>query len=151
MQDVESLFRLYKDDVYRLALSYTRSTQEAQDVCQTVFVKLMEQSNIAAGKEKAWLMRVTVNQCRNLLRSRWWRTTAPLEDTLPEIRTEHREVYDAVMSLPPKYRVVIYLHYYEQYTTKEIAVLLKLRQTAVTTRLSRARQMLKAQLMEVSV
>ncbi|MBQ3193280.1 MAG: sigma-70 family RNA polymerase sigma factor [Oscillospiraceae bacterium] len=148
---MESLFRLYKDDVYRLALSYTRSTQEAQDVCQTVFVKLMEQSNIAAGKEKAWLMRVTVNQCRNLLRSRWWKTTVPLDDTLPEMRTRHREVYYAVMSLQPKYRVVVYLHYYEQYTTTEIADLLKISQTAVTTRLNRARQMLKAQLMEVNV
>lgn len=151
MQDVESLFHLYKDDVYRLALSYTRSTQEAEDVCQTVFLKLMEQTAICPGKERAWLLQVTANQCRNLLRSYWWKATQALDDTLPAPANGNREVFYAVMALPPKYRVVIYLHYYEQYTTKEIASLLKLRQTTVTTRLSRARQMLKAQLMEVSI
>ena len=67
MHDVMELFHLYKDDVYRLAVSYTRSVQDAEDVCQTVFLKLMEQSGIAPGKEKAWLMQVTANQCRSLL------------------------------------------------------------------------------------
>lgn len=77
--DIEEIFRQYRDDVYRLALSYTRSVQEAEDVCQNVFVKLMEHT-VSPGKEKAWLMQVTANQCRNLLRSAWWKTTAPLED-----------------------------------------------------------------------
>lgn len=151
MLDIETLFQKHKDDVYRLALSYTRNLQEAEDVCQTVFLKLMEQTVITSGKEKAWLMQVTANQCRNLLRSGWWRKAEVLSETLPAPDHGNREVYYAVMDLPPKYRVVIYLHYYEQYTTKETAALLKLSQTAVTTRLNRARQMLKAQLMEVSL
>lgn len=151
MQDIESLFQMYKDDVYRLALSYTRSTQEAEDVCQTVFLKLLEQTNITPGKERPWLMQVTANTCRNLLRSAWWRKTDPLEEAHSVAVPQDSGVFQAVMSLPPKYRVVIYLRYYEEYTTKEIGALLKISQSAVTTRLNRARQMLKAALEEVSV
>lgn len=151
MQNIEALFCEHRDDVYRLALSYTRSTQEAEDVCQTVFLKLMEQTQITSGKEKSWLMQVTANQCRNLLRSSWWKKTAPLDETLTIPQPQHSGVFQAVMSLPPKYRVVIYLRYYEEYTTKEIAQLLKISQSAVTTRLARARQMLKTELKEVSL
>lgn len=149
--NIEEPFRLYRDDVYRLALSYTKSVQEAEDVCQTVFLKLLEQPQVSAGKEKAWLMQVTANQCRNLLRSGWWRKTAPLEDHQAEAPVRDKSVYAAVMALPPKYRVVIYLRYYEEYTTAEMAVLLRISQTAVTTRLSRGRLMLKEQLKEESV
>ncbi len=137
--------------MYRLALSYTRSPQEAEDVCQTAFLKLMEQKHITPGKEKAWLMQVTANQCRNLLRSAWWKKTEPLEDILPAPVKEKDDVCQAVMSLEPKYRVVIYLHYYEAYSTKEIAQLLHISQSAVTTRLDRARKQLRPKLEEVSL
>lgn len=66
MTDIMELFQNYKNDVYRLAVSYTHSIQEAEDVCQTVFLKLMEQKFIKPGKEKAWLMQVTANQCKSL-------------------------------------------------------------------------------------
>ena len=151
MQNIEQLFCKHRDDVYRLALSYTRSTQEAEDVSQTVFLKLMEQETIAPGKEKAWLMQVTANECRNLLRSSWWRKTEDLNETLTMPAPEYSDVFQSVMSLPPRYRVVIYLRYYEEYTTQEIAQLLHISQSAVTTRLNRARQMLKPTLEEVSV
>lgn len=150
MLDIEALFQKYKNDVYRLALSYTRSTQEAEDVCQTVFLKLMEQKSMEPGKEKAWLMQVTANQCRNLLRSSWWKKTADLDETMVVPAPEHNGVFCAVMSLKPEYRVVIYLHYFEEYTTQEIGQLLRISQSAVTTRLSRARRMLKTMLEEVN-
>ena len=149
MQNVESLFSTYRDDVFRLAASYTRNIQEAEDVCQTVFLKLLEQKHIQPGKEKAWLMQVTANQCRSLLRSAWWKKTAPLEDVLISEDPVTDEVLSSVMELQPEYRVVIYLHYYEGYTTAEIAKLLKISQTAVTTRLSRARSILQEKLKEV--
>lgn len=149
MQNVESLFSTYRDDVFRLAVSYTRNIQEAEDVCQTVFLKLLEQKHIQHGKEKAWLMQVTANQCRSLLRSAWWKKTAPLEDVLISEDPVTDEVLSSVMELQPEYRVVIYLHYYEGYTTAEIAKLLKISQTAVTTRLSRARSILQEKLKEV--
>ena len=151
MQNIEELFRKYKDDVYRLALSYTRNPAEAEDVCQSVFVKGMEQPSITPGKEKAWLMQVTANQCRNLLRSGWWKKTQPLEEAQPAETGEDSGVYQAVMALPPKYRVVVYLRYYEELTTKEMAALLRISESNVTTRLNRARQMLKESLKEVSL
>lgn len=149
MISIEEPFHKYKDAVYRLALSYTKSAADAEDVCQSVFLKMMEQKNITPGKEKAWLLQTTANTCRNLLRSSWWRKNDPLDDTIPaDISPEYADVYQAVMSLEPKYRVVIYLRYYEEYTTKEIAQLLHISQTAVTTRLSRGREMLKTTLKE---
>ena len=151
MQNIESLFRSYKDDVYRLALSYTKSIQEAEDVCQTVFLKLLEQKEITPGKERSWLMQVTANTCRNLLRSAWWKRTVPMEETLPVVDPQYTDTWEKVMALPPKYRVMIYLRYYEELSTKEMAQLLHISQSNVTTRLNRARQMLKSALEEVSL
>lgn len=148
MPDVLPLFHRYKDDVYRLALSCTRSPQEAEDICQSVFLKLMEHPHITPGKEKAWLMQVTVNQCRSLLRSHWWSRTAPMDEKLPAPTAEGDGVREAVMALEPKYRVVIYLYYYEQYSVKEIAQLLRISPSNVSTRLFRAREMLKKRLEE---
>ena len=148
MPAVLELFQRYRDDVYRLALSYTRSRQEAEDICQNVFLKLLEHPNITPGKEKAWLMQVTANQCRNLLRSHWWKTSAPLDADLPAPPPETNSVQQAVMALDPKYRVVVYLYYYEGYTAQEIGKLLKISQSNVSTRLYRARQVLKEQLKE---
>ena len=151
MPDIETLFAQYKDDVYRLALSYTKSVQEAEDVCQTVFLKLIEQRHITPGKERAWLMQVTANTCRNVLRSGWWRRTVSMEEPLPAPSPQYTDLWDTVMALPPKYRVLVYLRYYEELSTKEMAALLHISQTAVTTRLTRARQMMKEQLQEVSL
>ena len=151
MLDIESLFQQYKDDVYRLALSYTKSIPEAEDVCQTVFLKLVEQKKITPGKERAWLMQVTANTCRNMLRSSWWKRTVPMEETLTAPEPQYTDIWEKVMALPPKYRVLVYLRYYEELTTKEMAALLHISQSAVTTRLTRARKMLKAQLQEVNL
>lgn len=151
MLDIETLFEQYRDDVYRLALSYTKSVQEAEDVCQTVFLKLMEQKRIEPGKERAWLMQVTANRCKNLLRSSWWKRTVPVEETIPAPDPQYTDIWEIVMALPPKYRVLVYLRYYEELTTREMAELLHISQSAVTTRLSRARQMLREQLQEVTL
>ncbi len=152
MCDVMELFHLYKDDVFRLAVSYTHSIQDAEDVCQTVFLKLMEQSELTPGKEKAWLMQVTANQCRSLLRSVWRKRTKPLEEEqeeqlLFEQPVQH-DVWEGIRKLKPKYRIVVYLFYYEGYAIKEIADILHISGTAVTTRLSRARRLLEETLKE---
>ncbi len=146
--DVLYLFHRYRDDVYRLAVNYTRSPQEAEDVCQTVFLKLMEQESLLPGREKAWLMQVTANECRDLLRSSWWKRTVPLEHAfeIPGAQTDETIYY--LRKLQPKYRVVLYLHYYEQYTTPEISELLKIPMGTVSTRLRRAREQLKNMLKE---
>lgn len=146
--DILYLFNRYRDDVYRLAVSYTRSTQEAEDVCQTVFLKLLENPDITPGRERAWLMQVTVNTCRDVLRSSWWKRTVPLENLDAVSQTEMDEMVFLLQKLPPKYRVVLYLHYYEQYTTQEIAKLLQIPTGTVSTRLRRGREQLKTMLKE---
>ena len=146
--DYAKLFQDYKDDMYRLALCYTHSQADAEDVCQTVFLKLMEQRCFRCGSEKQWLLRVTANECKNLLRSHWWKTTVPLDETLSVEPPQVNETLQAVLSLDRKYRVVIYLHYYEMLGTQEIAQILHISRSAVTTRLSRARDMLKIKLKE---
>lgn len=146
--DVLNLFHRYRDDVYRLAVSYTRSPQEAEDVCQTVFLKLLEAGDLIPGREKAWLMQVTANACRDLLRSAWWKRTVPLENALQIPGSESDETIRMLGMLQPKYRVVLYLHYYEQYTTGEIAQLLKIPSGTVSTRLSQGREQLKKLLKE---
>ena len=148
MQNIEELFHTYRDDVYRMAVSYTKSIQDAEDVCQSVFLKLMEQKHIHPGKEKAWLMQVTANQCRSLLRSSWWKRTISLDDAVIAVTNPTSDILHIVLTLPPKYRVVVYLYYYEDFSTDEIAKLLKISRSAVTTRLSRAREALKLELME---
>lgn len=147
--DYAAIFRVYRDDVYRLAICYTKSREDAEDVCQTVFLKLMEQKSFQPGKEKQWLLRVTANECKNLLRSHWWKTTVPMDESISVEPPEENETLQAVLSLEPKYRVVIYLHYYEMLSTEEIAKLLHITRSAVTTRLSRARALLKPKLEEV--
>ena len=147
--DYAAIFRAYRDDVYRLAICYTKSQEDAEDVCQTVFLKLMEQKSFQPGKEKQWLLRVTANECKNLLRSHWWKTTVPMDETVSVEPPEVNETLQAVLSQEPKYRVVIYLHYYEMLSAEEIGKLLHITRSAVTTRLSRARQMLKEHLKEV--
>ena len=146
--DILYLFHRYRDDVYRLAVNYTRSIQEAEDVCQTVFLKLIEQEDLTPGREKAWLMQVTANECRDLLRSSWWKRTVPLEEALFVAKNETDETVHLLRKLPPKYRVVLYLHYYEQYTTHEISQLLKIPTGTVSTRLSRGREQMKKLLKE---
>ena len=146
--DVLYLFRRYRDDVYRLAVSYTRSREEAEDVCQTVFLKLLENPDITPGKERAWLMQVTVNTCRDILRSAWWRRTVPLENLDAAPHEQMDEMIFLLQKLSPKYRVVLYLHYYEQYTTPEISKLLQIPTGTVSTRLRRGREQLKTMLKE---
>ena len=141
------LFEKYRNDVYRLAISYTHSVLEAEDICQTVFLKLIEQENITPGKEKAWLMQVTANQCRSLLRSSWWKKTVELDEMFPD-EQKSDDFMVTIERLKPKYRVVVYLYYYEEYSTEEVAGILKINRSAVTTRLSRARKILMDQLKE---
>ena len=99
-----------------------------------------------------WLIRVTVNYCRDILRSPWRKRRISLTELAePHAgpvfdRIEQRELFDAVIALPEKYRTVLHLYYYEEFSVREISELLKLSQSAVTTRLTRAREKLKEKL-----
>lgn len=149
-----SAARQYRDMVYRVALHAFGSPQDAEDAVQEVFLRLYTWEKPFEGPDhlRRWLIRVTVNVCRDALKSPWRRRRVPLEE-LPETpvfdRPEQGELYREVMRLPEKYRTVLYLFYYEELTVKEIGQVLGLRTTAVTTRLHRARGKLKEQLTEV--
>ena len=148
--DVPALYDTHKNMVYRLALAFLKSVSDAEDVTQQVFLKLIEQQQrIAPGREKAWLAAVTANLCRDMLRAAARKPTEPLSETIPFEDDGHREVFRAVMQLSVGERAAVYLYYYEGYDTREIARILGISRTAVTTRLDRARQHLKKDLQEV--
>lgn len=136
--DALSLFHRYRDDVYRLAVNYTRSPREAEDVSRTVFLKLVEHGELTPETERDFLMQATANACRDLLRSGGWKR-AVKEFFSPKPDTPRQDI----LRLPPKYRVVLYLRYYEDFTTGEIARLLKIPQGTAAARLSRGRGQLE--------
>ena len=146
-QEVSRLFDLYRNDVFRLAFSYLRSRPDAEDVCQSIFLKLLEQSiDLLPGKEKSWLLTATANACKNQLRSLRVHPTTPLEDLSLPWEEADLTVTQAVLSLPPKYRIPIHLYYYEGCSQDEIARILRLTRTAVQTRMARGRALLRKEL-----
>lgn len=152
-KEVLVLFEAYHYDIYRFAYSFTGSHQDAEDITQNTFLKLLEkQPKLQSGKEKAWLMQVTANLCRNSLKSLWHRKTGPLDANLQDAfeSMEQTELFLAVMELPAKERATVHLHYYEGYTMEEIAKMLQLSSSAVSMRLHRARKRLKKFLKEVN-
>ena len=142
-----ALFRRYGDDVFRLAYSYLGARADAEDVCQSVFLKLAEgKTALLPGREKAWLLTCAANLCKSQLRSFWRKNVGELNESLPFRDDTDREVWDAVMALPPKYRAVVHLYYWEGYDQGEIGDILHISRTAVQTRMARARAMLKKEL-----
>lgn len=145
--DIAQVYNDNKSSVYRLALTYLHSKAEAEDVCHDVFIKMIEhKTSISPGKERAWLLTVTGNECKNRLR--FWKRheNKELSDAIPAKETQVPDILDAVMSLSIKERVVIYLYYYEGYATEEIAGILKITASAVRSRMERARKHLKIKL-----
>lgn len=141
------------DMVYRIALNWFRNPADAEDAAQTAMLKLWQADTEFTDGEhlRRWLARVTLNVCRDMSRSPWRRHTVSLE-ALPEPSfsdEERRTVYREVMALPGKYRVPLYLYYYEGYSVAEIGELLRLNASTVQTRLARARAKLKTTLTEV--
>ena len=143
----------HQDMVYRVALHWFGVPQDAEDAVQEVFLRLYTEKKPFDGPEhlRRWLIRVTVNVCKDALKSPWQKRLVPME-SIPEPvfeQPEQQELYREVLALPEKYRTVLGLYYYEELSTKEIAALLGIRQTAVTTRLARGRELLKQRLTEV--
>ena len=143
----ERLYMTYSADVYRLALSYLHSPQDAEDICHNVFLNLLNRNvQVLPQTEKTFLLTCTANACKDLLRSFWRARVQPLDDTLSYSTENHRLLWDIIGKLPPKYRAVIHLYYYERYSQEQIAEILKISRTAVQTRMARARKLLKKEL-----
>ena len=148
--EVERLVETYSDLILRLSYSYLKSTEDAKDICQMVFLKLLEKPRTFASPEheRAWIIRTAANICKDVLKSHWRRTTVDMDAAgdVPAPQAEEGSLLAAVGLLPPKYRAVIYLYYYEGYAAKEIAQMLGENPATVSTRLNRGRAKLKTML-----
>ena len=142
----------YRAMVFRIAYGYTKDTHDADDITQEVFLKLYKTETIFYAEEnvRAWLIRVVINQAKSHLKTVWNTRRSDLSESIAAESESNNpahddclDLYRYVDGLKPKYRTIIYLYYYEGYSVKEIAVLLKIRETNVTTQLSRARSQLK--------
>ncbi len=150
-QEVNRAIEAYGNLIRRICLIHLKNPADTEDIFQTVFLKYLLSSTPFQSQEheKAWFIRVTVNACRDLLKSAFRRRTVSLESLTdqPAVLTEdNREVLDAVLSLPEKYRDVIYLYYYEEYTAPEIGSLLHKKTNTIYTLLNRAKKILKEKL-----
>ena len=140
---IEAVVRKYSPALLRAAFSVLRNTADAQDAAQEAFLKLLQKRPAFhdAEHEKAWLIRVTVNTAKNMLKTA--NRTEPLEKYDAFVYQEHSETLNAVLSLPLKYRTVIHLYYYEGYSIKEIAAILEIPEATAGTQLARGREKLK--------
>lgn len=153
-QDTKELFDRYSDMVYRIAVSYGNSVHSAEDIVQEVFLRYLKKQPCFenAEHEKAWFIRVTVNCCKSVFSSAWNKRICPLEEaeyyTMPFQQPDDHALYEILSGLPPKYRIVLYLRYYEEYQVQEIASLLGISPNLASTRLLRAKKLMKAQLLK---
>lgn len=150
-QEVNQAIDRYADMVKRICVLHLKNTSDTEDIFQEVFLKYALSSLAFEGEEheKAWLIRVTMNQCRDFLKSVFRRKTLPMDEALSFVagsKEDYTEVMEAVFSLPQKYKDVVYLHYYEGYSAVEIGKLLKKNTNTVYTLLARAREKLRKKL-----
>lgn len=149
-QEANRAIELYADTVRRLCMIHLKNHADTEDIFQTVFLKylLSTKEFESPEHEKAWFIRVTVNACRDLLKSFFRSRTVSMEEVLdqPSLPQEDHEVLEAVLSLPARYKDAVYLHYYEGYTAPEIAKILGKNANTIYTLLNRARQLLREKL-----
>lgn len=150
-EETNRAIELYADMIRRICLYHLKTEADTEDVFQNVFLKYLQNDTVfaSAEHEKAWFIRVTLNACKDLLKSLFRHAAVSLEVLAEEsvtMESEHREVLEAVLSLPVKYKDVIYLHYYEGYSAAEIAKIVKSKENTVYSLLSRGRSMLKVKL-----
>lgn len=148
----ERMYEQYADDVLRVSYFYLCDRGKAEDVCQDVFVRLLTNApEIEPGREKAWLLKVALNRCRDIWRAGWVKRVvlgSPLFELIPapdeiEATTDRAELTQAIAQLPAAFKEVILLHYYQGYGISEIAEMLTLPEGTISSRLSRGRKKLE--------
>ncbi len=147
---IETAVRENADMIYRIAYQNTGNHADAQDILQEVSIALVTKNAPLNDKEhlKRWLVRVTVNKCRDLYRHKKRTQTEPLEDYINTPSQSPNNALEEIFSLPEKYRTVIYLYYYENFTLQDIADTLGKKLNTVSSDLQRARKKLKKFLTE---
>ena len=150
---VDEAFQRYGDRLFAAAFSISRNRHDADDALQEALIKYhsLGLDYVNEAHVKAWLLRVTINCAKNISSSFWRKNTVAWEEYMNELSFEAPEdsrLFDAVMRLPQKYRVAIHLFYYEEYSVREIAEILRCREGTVKSQLNRGRNLLKNMLME---
>ena len=152
-QSVQELMTIYQGSLFAAAFNICKNAQDAEDVVQDTFVRYYTIKKEFDSEQhiRAWLIRVAINRAKNVSHTFWRQNRVSLEEymeTLPFATPEASDLFEAVMKLPEKYRIVTHLFYYEDYAVREIANILKLSESNVKARLSRARKLLKEALKE---
>lgn len=150
-KEAERAVELYADTVRRICMLHLKSYSDTEDIFQTVFLKYVLYPHAFENEEheKAWIIRVTLNACKDFMKSFFRSRTVPIEEVeelMTDIPEDHSDVLEAVLSLPVKYKTVVYLYFYEQYSAVEIGKLLGKNVNTVYTLLARAKAMLKERL-----
>ena len=150
-QETSRAIELYSDMIRRICLLHLKNHADTEDVFQEVFLKYVLRGAVfeSVEHERAWLIRVTVNACKDLLKSLFRRKTVSLEvlsEEAASISSEQHATLEAVLALPEKYKDVIYLHYYEGYNAREIGRILKKKENTVYSLLSRGSELLRQEL-----
>ncbi len=145
-EQLTQYIRRYGDTVYRVAYNFVKAHADSEDIVQETFLKLYRSDKEFDSEEhvKAWLIRVAANLAKNHIKSPAQSRRTELDESLPAPEAEDRELHAAMRELPEKYGIVIYLHYFEGYGTREIASMLKMTESNVKARLKRGREKLRA-------
>ena len=144
--DAAAFVQRYSGMILRLCFTYSLGRADAQDICQNVFLKLLQSDRRfdSEGDTRAFIIRVTINECKDVLKSGWRRRSVPLDELIerevPFLPSEDTGVLAAVQRLPVRYREAVYLYYYEGYNAEEIAAMVGAKPAAVRQRLARARE-----------
>jgi RNA polymerase sigma factor (sigma-70 family) len=148
-KELAELYQRHVDQVYRLCYIYLKNPVDAEDAVQSVFLKLIKSQMVFndQGHEKAWLMVTTRNYCKDILKN-WWKTRRVDLDALPEVSSWNSDepsgkVLAKLLSLPEKYKTILYLYYFEEYSVKVISEMLERKESTIQTQLSRGRERLK--------
>lgn len=152
-QSIQELINRYQNSLFIAAFNVCKNAQDAEDVVQDTFVQYYTLKKEFDSEQhiRAWLIRVVINKAKNVNHTFWKRNKISIEDymeTLTFETTEASDLFEEVMNLPEKYRIVTHLFYYEDYNIREISEILKLSESNVKVRLSRARKLLKEALKE---
>lgn len=144
-RDILQIIDTYSDTIYKICFVYLKNKFDAEDALQELFIKIYEKAPIFLNEEheKAWIIRVTINHCKNILRYNYIRKCLAIDENIVAIDNPTNETLQHILKLSLHYRNVLYLYYYEGYSTKEIASILRKKEATIRTWLKRARENLK--------
>lgn len=146
---IQYIVEKYSDMILRIAYQNLKNKSDSEDVTQDTFMKLIKQSTFRdEAHMKAWLIKVTINKCRDLNKTVWYRRTESLAEIEIPFNEDEIGILEEVFKLSNDYRNVIYLYYYEGYSISEIANILDTKENTISSQITRARKKLKNILLE---